>query len=198
VKIVADTNILVSAALWGYGQPRRILELAIEGKLKIGVSRALYDEFCSVLTYHKFKTRMRKERATVRDVKAHVSPFLTFIRRTSAPPSACNNVSDNEVLACAIDFKAFRHLSFFRAFEQRIIDDGLTGHLIENAPADRTRHKHELEPPVGEATHQVEIRKWRVLYWIEETKKATISKILVISESRHVASRRGASAELVR
>lgn len=106
MKIVADTNILVSAGLWGHGQPRQILELAIEGKLKIGVSSALYDEFCGVLTFHKLKTRMRKERVTIRDVKSHVSPFLTFIRRTSAPPSVCKDPTDNEVLGCAVDFKA--------------------------------------------------------------------------------------------
>ncbi len=106
MKIVADTNILVSAALWGHGQPRRILELAMQRKLKIGVSRALYDEFCSTLTYHKFKTRMRKERTNVRDVKTHVSPFLTFVRRTSSLPSVCKESMDNEVLACAVDFKA--------------------------------------------------------------------------------------------
>ena len=87
----------------GIRPARQILELAIEGKLKIGVSRALHDgAFRSDLSQIQ-NTHARKE-TTVRDV-AYVSPFLTFIRRTS-PPHWYVKIRRTMKFWCARWFKA--------------------------------------------------------------------------------------------
>lgn len=48
MRVVADTNVLVSAIVFG-GPPGRVIELAAEGRLRLIISPALIDELRDVL-----------------------------------------------------------------------------------------------------------------------------------------------------
>jgi len=48
MRVVADTNVLVSAIVFG-GPPGRVVELAAEGRLRLLISPALIDELRDVL-----------------------------------------------------------------------------------------------------------------------------------------------------
>jgi len=48
MRVVADTNVLVSAIVFG-GPPGRVIELAAEGRLRLVISPALIDELRDVL-----------------------------------------------------------------------------------------------------------------------------------------------------
>lgn len=53
VRVVLDTNILVSGLLY-QGKPRRLIELAIHGRIEIVSSVEMIDELKEVLSRDKF------------------------------------------------------------------------------------------------------------------------------------------------
>ena len=55
LKVVLDTNILISAILFG-GNPRKILEKAIRGEIRLCISEPILEELSGVLRREKFDT----------------------------------------------------------------------------------------------------------------------------------------------
>jgi len=53
LKVVLDTNVILSAILFG-GKPRQIIEVALEGSIRIYVSAAMIAELQGVLQRLKF------------------------------------------------------------------------------------------------------------------------------------------------
>ncbi len=58
MRLVLDTNVLVSAFLWK-GVPGHLIELAGEGEIHLYTSRALLDELADVLHRKKLQNRCR-------------------------------------------------------------------------------------------------------------------------------------------
>ncbi|MGH9447869.1 MAG: putative toxin-antitoxin system toxin component, PIN family [Terriglobia bacterium] len=58
MRVVADTNIVLSGLLW-QGPPRRLLELARERKVSLCTSLMLLAELAEVLARDKFAERVR-------------------------------------------------------------------------------------------------------------------------------------------
>jgi len=54
IRVVLDTNVLISSIVFG-GNPRRILQHAIEGRITLIISADIIDEFKGVLSRDKFK-----------------------------------------------------------------------------------------------------------------------------------------------
>jgi len=54
VKVVVDTNVLVSALLFG-GKPEKLMPLWQRGTIRPLASKEIIDEYLRVLTYPKFK-----------------------------------------------------------------------------------------------------------------------------------------------
>ena len=52
MRLVVDTNVLVSAFLW-QGTPGRLIELAAEKEIELFTSRALLDELAATLAKRK-------------------------------------------------------------------------------------------------------------------------------------------------
>ena len=100
LKVVLDTNILVSAWLWE-GNESKIVEL-IENGLVIGyTSLQLIQEFENVMNYPKF--RLSEEEI------ASAIGYYQIILRTIEPKIVvniiCDDPADNRVLDCALSAK---------------------------------------------------------------------------------------------
>ena len=54
VKVVVDTNVLISALLFG-GKPEELISFWLRGKINPLASKEIMDEYLRVLTYPKFK-----------------------------------------------------------------------------------------------------------------------------------------------
>jgi putative PIN family toxin of toxin-antitoxin system len=63
VRIVVDTNVIVSAFLWG-GVPRRLLDAVEVQRIELYTSRALIAELEDVLSREKFTAQLRQTRFT--------------------------------------------------------------------------------------------------------------------------------------
>jgi len=100
-RIVLDTNVLISAILFG-GKPRKILELVISGSIECFLSIAILEELKNVLYRPKFGfspevcLQLIEE---VRGICSIVTPSL-YLDVISADPD------DNRVLECAMEAKA--------------------------------------------------------------------------------------------
>ena len=68
MKLVLDTNVYISAFLWG-GKPKEILERAIEGKDEVFISRAIKDEIFEVLKRPRFKVNETAIEALMREIE---------------------------------------------------------------------------------------------------------------------------------
>ena len=84
----------------------RIAELAESKNLEIGISNAIYDEFCRVLDYPRITKRICAMNLTAPNIKTRVCDFVTIVERVSPVPSILEDATDAEILACAVDFKA--------------------------------------------------------------------------------------------
>jgi putative PIN family toxin of toxin-antitoxin system len=59
MKIVLDTNVLISALLWR-GLPNKILRLIEDGKLNLCINEFILEELFNVLQRPKFKYRIKE------------------------------------------------------------------------------------------------------------------------------------------
>jgi putative PIN family toxin of toxin-antitoxin system len=101
IRVVLDTNVVVSAHLNSEGYERGVLDLALSGKLRMFVSEAILSEYESVLRRPKFRLKPRS-----------VSRSLLLLRteaRVVAPYRQLNvarDPGDNRFLECADTAKA--------------------------------------------------------------------------------------------
>ena len=101
MKIVCDTNVLISGVLFG-GPPRNILLLAIEGIVNNYISPAMASEFRDVISRKKFGLKPAQVEAIclqIEDTFEKVFPQKR-IKIVKADPD------DNAILECAYAAKA--------------------------------------------------------------------------------------------
>ncbi|MFV1981413.1 MAG: putative toxin-antitoxin system toxin component, PIN family [Rhodothermia bacterium] len=122
MKVVCDTNVLISAILFG-GRPRDVLRRMIEGKATGYTSPELRLELAGVLGRKKFSLAHEHIDAIMRLIDS------TFIEvfPNDVPSIIVDDPDDNMVLACAIAAKADfivsgdRHLLSLGAYKSTLI-----------------------------------------------------------------------------
>lgn len=105
MRIVADTNIIVSAFLWG-GTPRRLLDAVEAQRLELFTSRALIAELEDVLLRAKFSEQLRQTRFTPAFLLARYTQLATLIAPAELSVSELRDPDDAHVLACALAAQA--------------------------------------------------------------------------------------------
>lgn len=82
VRLVIDTNVVVSAQLWG-GVPRRLIELAHAGEISLFSSAPLLDELARVLAEPKFSPRFARSSTAIEDLVLGYAELVTLVPRPS-------------------------------------------------------------------------------------------------------------------
>lgn len=100
MRVVADTNVLVSALLFG-GPPEQIVLAGLRGEIQLLTSSPLLKELERVLK-GKFKLNLHLVRNIIEEIKevAELVEISSHINVISYPDD------DNRVLECAVDGKA--------------------------------------------------------------------------------------------
>jgi uncharacterized protein len=101
VRVVLDTNIIVSNLLWR-GSPRRVLDAARDGIIELYTSSALLEELEDVLSREKFAKRLEGVKVTARDLIEGYSALATVIETKPIEPVILHDPDDDAVLACAL------------------------------------------------------------------------------------------------
>jgi len=97
VRVVLDTNVIVSALLFG-GYPERVLLAGLRGEIQLLTSQALLQELENVLS-KKFKLGVRLVKDTIDLLKT----LAEIVETTSQLKAIAHPDDDNRVLECAVD-----------------------------------------------------------------------------------------------
>lgn len=104
MRVVADTNTVISALLWG-GPPAAVLAAAREERITLCSSAALIAELEDVLAREKFATRISQVGSAVADLISGYRALVTLVRAAALTPTA-RDPDDDQVLACALGAQA--------------------------------------------------------------------------------------------
>jgi putative PIN family toxin of toxin-antitoxin system len=105
VKIVLDTNTVVSGLLWR-GAPRQILDQARSGKITLYTSIELLAELSDVLQREKFAIRLGQADVQADDLVMGFVALVEVIRPLTIQPVVHGDPDDDMVLACALACQA--------------------------------------------------------------------------------------------
>lgn len=126
-RIVLDTNVLISAILFG-GKPRRVLDLVISGSVDCTLSTAILDELKDVLQRPKFGFSA--------DVCFHIIEELHGACDIISPSVSVDVIrsdpDDDRILECAVDAQAH----FIVSGDPHLLDLGKFEKIRILSPAD--------------------------------------------------------------
>jgi putative PIN family toxin of toxin-antitoxin system len=105
VRIVVDTNVIVSAFLWG-GTPRRILDAVEAQRVELFTSRALIAELEDVLSREKFAALLRRSRFTSAFLLSRYTQLATLLTPVEITVAELRDPDDAHILACALAARA--------------------------------------------------------------------------------------------
>lgn len=105
MRVVLDTNIVVSALLWG-GLPDRLLQAAIDGEIELVTSPVLLEELREVLARPHLVARLADQRSTVEQALALYARLAIQVSPLATPSVIAADPDDDHVLACALAARA--------------------------------------------------------------------------------------------
>jgi uncharacterized protein len=101
VRIVLDTNVVVSALIWG-GKRLRLLELAADGAIILYTSPVLLEELTDVLEREHLKQRLATKSSSVEQALKDYADLAIQVVPQSVPRVVPNDVDDDHVIAAAV------------------------------------------------------------------------------------------------
>lgn len=109
IRAVFDTNVFISALFNPKRPPAQLLELALQGKIKLIISAQLIAEIKRVLTYPRVKKLLKKRKASpgeVGEVIAKALKVAVLTPRNLIVEAIADDPADDIVLACALEGQA--------------------------------------------------------------------------------------------
>jgi uncharacterized protein len=96
IKVVLDTNVIVSAHLKPEGLERAVLNLALAARVEMYISAAIFSEYDLVLHRSKLNIEPTWADASLRLIRSHATKV-----DPKRPASASPDEADNRFLECA-------------------------------------------------------------------------------------------------
>lgn len=100
MRVVADTNTVVSGLLW-HGAPRQVLDAARDDVIELFTSTILLAELDDVLHRKKFAQRLALVNVTPRELVFGYASLATITEPAAVSPVVLADPDDDAVLACA-------------------------------------------------------------------------------------------------
>jgi len=102
VKVVFDTNVMVSALLWT-GLPHRLLKLADGEILQLCATLEMLEEIEEVLNYSKFASQIKRLNTSINELILHVEDVVTvYYPKEIVERAVDRDPDDNIFLTCAV------------------------------------------------------------------------------------------------
>jgi putative PIN family toxin of toxin-antitoxin system len=105
MRIVADTNTVVSGSLWP-GKSRALLDAARAGECQLITTQILLDELLDVAGRAQFAGRLQRAGATVEALLAAYRDLVEVVVPAEITPTVIADPDDDAVLACALAGRA--------------------------------------------------------------------------------------------
>ncbi len=101
MKVVLDTNVLISAIMFG-GKSRDILEMGVSSKITNALSQDILKELAGVLVDKKFRAPVSFVQQTIHEL-SEIAELVIVIDKINVIK---NDPDDNRILECAVSSKA--------------------------------------------------------------------------------------------
>lgn len=101
MRVVLDTNVVVSALVWG-GTPDRLIQAAIDGEIDLATSPALLSELRAVLARPHLAGRLAQNQSTVEQAIDLYERLALQVSPLATPRVVAADADDDHVLACAL------------------------------------------------------------------------------------------------
>lgn len=105
MRIVLDTNGVVSGLLWG-GNSRLLLQMAREQRVALFTSAMLLAELTDILCRRKFAARIAKAQITIDEIVDGYAHLAQLVRPAPIAATVLDDPDDDHVLACAVAARA--------------------------------------------------------------------------------------------
>jgi putative PIN family toxin of toxin-antitoxin system len=105
LRLVADTNTVVSALLW-HGAPHRLFEAIEAQELSFYASRALIDELADVLSRRKLLRAVRASGKSALALVAEYQALVQLVQPRALRRPVGRDPDDDAVIACALAARA--------------------------------------------------------------------------------------------
>jgi putative PIN family toxin of toxin-antitoxin system len=109
IRVVLDTNVLVSALLTPDSPPAKILEFALEGRLRIIICPAIIREIGLVFQYPRLKKTMQRHRVSSEEIEEAIFNILKVAIVTAGEKmvqGVSRDPADDLILSCAAEGQA--------------------------------------------------------------------------------------------
>ncbi len=106
MRVVLDTNTLVSGVISANGPPRRLLDGARTQAFELCSSATLLAELLDVLARGKFALRLSQAGSTPQDIVNELRRLAHMAAPTTVPRVIKDDPDDDHVLACALSGRA--------------------------------------------------------------------------------------------
>jgi hypothetical protein len=104
MRVVLDTNVVVSGLLWG-GNPGRMLRAGRRENLKLFTSLPLLEELTNIMSRPKFKKRIAASQLSIDQLIDSYAELTSLVRPLDVPRLA-PDVDDDVVIGTALAAKA--------------------------------------------------------------------------------------------
>ncbi|HBV58366.1 MAG TPA: putative toxin-antitoxin system toxin component, PIN family [Candidatus Magasanikbacteria bacterium] len=106
MRVVLDTNVLISALFWK-GKAALILDLAEKGTITVCLTKEILDEIIRVLNYPKIYKHLSSTCLTVNDILHYITELAEFYHDAIQLKNMIkDDPSDNKFLSCALASRA--------------------------------------------------------------------------------------------
>ena len=105
MRLVIDTNVVVSGLLW-LGNPGRLLEAAALGQITLYTSPALLAELARTLATPKLARPIIRSGLTLDDLLARYANVAIVVQPATVPRIVPNDPDDDQVIAAAVEARA--------------------------------------------------------------------------------------------
>lgn len=101
MRFLLDTNVVVSAVIWG-GLPFRLLQAATEGDVELYTSPALLAELRAVLGREHLASRLSGQQVSVDEAVRFYGDLAISVSPLAVPRAVPRDADDDQVIAAAI------------------------------------------------------------------------------------------------
>jgi putative PIN family toxin of toxin-antitoxin system len=105
VRIVVDTNTVISGLLWS-GPPQQLINAARAKRITLFSSVALIAEFAEVIVREQFAKRIRAAKLSATELVADYGRLAKLVIPADINPVVAGDPDDDQVLACALGARA--------------------------------------------------------------------------------------------
>lgn len=102
MRVVVDTNLVVSRTLVARGIPAQILAAWRAERFELLVSEPILEEYRRVLGYPRLRARHRRSDAQIEEIIEEFREFAVLVEPTRAIAAIADDPDDDKFLECAV------------------------------------------------------------------------------------------------